>query len=249
MFWTPLCCAKTPVNSTVSDREMNKAEAYKKLVEKRKACSMCKGLSNPATVDDGRYDRDQIGPWTLWQANLDSEFVVVGQDWGDISYFEKREGRDQPYGNPTNENLQKLLKSVGVEIGKPRDRQDQVAFLTNLILCLKTGGLQGRVDDQWFANCSHTFFKPLVEIIRPKVIVALGKKVSESILSLYVITYAKNAAFSNLISQSPYQLTNSMVLFPVYHCGAGSVNRNQSLPEQEEDWFKVSKWLKNEEFR
>lgn len=228
---------------------MNKAEAYKRLVEKRKVCSVCSGLHNPTAVADGRYDCDEIGPWTLWQGNLDSELVVVGQDWGDISYFEKWEGRDQPYGNPTNENLQKLLKIVGVEIRKPRDSQDQAAFFTNLILCLKTGGLQGRVDDQWFANCSHTFFKPLLEIIRPKVIVALGKKVSESILSLYGIPHAKNAAFSRLVSQSPYQLTNSMVFFPVYHCGARSVNRNRSLPEQEEDWFKVGKWLKNEDFR
>lgn len=228
---------------------MKKAEAYEKLVEKRKTCSLCKDLRNPATVADGRCDRDQIGPWSLWQANLDSDCVVVGQDWGDISYFEKWEGRDQPFGNPTNENLQKLLKNVGVEIGKPRDRQNQVVFLTNLILCLKTGGLQGRVDDQWFTNCSSTFFKPLVEIVRPRVIIALGNTVSESILALYDIPYSKGATFSKLMSQSPYQLTNSMLLFPVYHCGAGSVNRNRSLPEQEQDWLMINKWLKNKDFR
>jgi uracil-DNA glycosylase family 4 len=228
---------------------MKTIEAYRKLVEKRKTCSLCKGLRNPATVADGRHDRDQIGPWSLWQANLNSDFVVVGQDWGDILYFEKWGGRDQPSGNPTNENLQKLLKNVGIEIGRPRDRQNQVVFLTNLILCLKTGGLQGRVDNQWFTNCSRTFFRPLVEIIRPSVIIALGKKVSESILALYDIPYLKDAAFSKLMSQSPYQLTNSTVLFPVYHCGAGSVNRNRQLPEQEEDWSKVYNWLKNKEFR
>ncbi len=228
---------------------MKKIEAYKRLVEKRKTCSLCRGLCNPATVAGGLYDSEEIGPWSLWQANLNTRLVVVGQDWGDISYFTKWAGRDQPSGNRTNENLQKLLTGVGVKIGKPRDPQDQVAFFTNLILCLKTGGLQGHVDDQWFTNCSRTFFKPLMEIISPRVIMALGKKVSESILALYDIPYSKNAAFSKLMSQSPYQLTNSIVLFPLYHCGAGSVNRNRSLPEQEEDWSKVNKWLKNNNFR
>ncbi len=223
---------------------MDKIEAYRQLVEKRKACSLCKDLCNPAVVNS-RYDSDQIGPWSLWQGNLDSDFLVVGQDWGDIPYFEKWDGRDQPSGNPTNENLQKLLKRVGIEIGKPRDQQDQVIFLTNLILCLKTGGLQAQVSDQWLTNCSRTFFKPLLEIIRPKAIIALGKKISESILALYDIPYSKNAAFSKLVSQSPYQLTNSIQLFPVYHCGAGGVNRNRSWPEQEEDWSSISKWLKN----
>ena len=223
--------------------------AYSRLVEKRKACSLCEGLRNPAAVNGGRYDSDQIGPWSLWQGNLNSDLVVVGQDWGGIPYFLKWKGRDQPSGNPTDENLQKLLKGVGIEIGKPRDQQDQVLFLTNLILCLKVGALQAQVNDQWFKNCCRTFLKPLMEIIRPRVIVALGRRVSESILASYDISYDRKAAFSKLIDQSPYQLTTSMVLFPLYHCGAGSVNRNRRLQEQEEDWSKVNRWLKNKGFR
>lgn len=224
---------------------MKKIEAYKKLVEKRKHCSLCKELCNPSAVAGGLYDSDQIGPWSLWQANLNAKLVVVGQDWGDKSYFTKWEGRDQPSGNPTNENLQRLLKILCIEIGKPREQQDQVIFLTNLILCLKTGGLQGQVDEQWFKNCSFNFFKPLIEIITPRVIIALGKKVSESIMALYGLSYSRNAAFSKLISKSPYQLTESIMFFPVYHCGAGSVNRNRSIPEQQEDWLKIKMSLQN----
>jgi len=110
---------------------------------------------------------------------------------------------------------------------------------------LKTGGLQSRVDDRWFTNCSRSFFKPLVEIINPRVIIALGKNISESILTLYGIPYSKNVTLSKMMSQSPYQLTNSTRLFPVYHCGAGSVNRNRPMPKQEEDWSKIGKWLKD----
>lgn len=227
---------------------MNKIEAYERLVEKRKACSLCNGLCNPAMVGGGQYDSGHIGPWSLWQGNLRAALLVVGQDWGDVSYFTRWTGRDQPSGNDTNENLQHLLETVGIRIGRPRDPQDQVVFLTNLILCLKTkGGLQGDVDDEWFSNCSKAFFKPLLEMISPRAIIALGKKVSESILALCGIPYSKHAALSKLMSRSPYQLTNSTVLFPVYHCGAKGVNFNRSMPEQKEDWSKVKEWLQNNE--
>lgn len=222
---------------------MTKEEAYRKLVEKRKDCCLCKGLCNPRTAEEGRHDHDQIGPWSLWQGNLNADIVVVGQDWGDLSYFSTWGGRDQPTGNPTNENLRELLKIVGIEIGKPRDQQDQVIFLTNLILCLKTGGLQGCVEDRWFANCASAFFRPLVEIINPRVIITLGKKTSESVLRLYGIAYSKSVPFSSIVERAPYALSNTISLFPVYHCGAGSVNRNRSMLQQREDWLKIRKWL------
>ena len=236
------------------EEETKTIDEYRKLVENRKSCSLCKGhkghkgLRNPATVA-GSHDSDQIGPWSLWQGNLDSDIVVVGQDWGDISYFEKGKGRDKPAGNRTNENLQTLLKEIGVEIQKPCEPQNQVVFLTNIILCLKTDRMQGRVDDQWFTNCSRGFFRPLMEIIRPKVIIALGKKTSEAILALYGISYSKSAPFSKMLDKSPYNLANTAMLFPVYHCGARSVNLNRSMPEQREDWSKIAKWLENKDFR
>ena len=95
---------------------MGKIDVYNSLVNKRKYCRSCNGLVNCSVVDDGKYDSDEIGPWTLWQGNLNSEIMVVGQDWGDRTYFSKWKGADQPSGNPTNENLQRLLKQKQVEI-------------------------------------------------------------------------------------------------------------------------------------
>jgi uracil-DNA glycosylase len=224
---------------------MNKIEAYKSLVEAQKRCSRCNDLSNPATIENGKYDSNQIGPWSRWQADLNAHFLVVGQDWGDVSYFLKWGGRDQPSGNPTNENLQALLENIEIKIGKPCESQNQIIFFTNLILCLKKGGLQARVKDDWFNNCTQNFFKPLVEIIEPRAILALGQNVSESILNLYDIAYRKDRKLSELMEESPYQLTSSMVLFPLYHCGAGGVNRNRSLDIQKNDWAIIKEWKDN----
>ena len=225
---------------------MNKQEAYKALVAKRKQCGLCAGLRNPAAVAGGRFDSEEIGAWSMWQGNLNAEIVVVGQDWGSIPYFEKYEGRDkdQPSENPANRHLRELLGGIGVTIGRPRDPQDQIIFLTNLILCLKEGGLQAPVKDSWFTNCAQTFFKPLMEIIRPRVVIALGKKTSESILDLHGIPYSRTAPFYRILGQSPFSLTDRTRLFPVYHCGAGVTNRTRRMSLQVEDWMRVGKLLR-----
>lgn len=226
---------------------MNKNEAYSNLVLERKHCTICEGLSNPAHVENGKWDSNQIGPWSLWQSNLDAEVMVIGQDWGDISYFKKWKGKDQPSGNPTNTNLQQLLKEIGIEINQPLENQKQVIFITNIILCLKTGGLQSFVKNDWFTNCSKKFLKPLIEIINPKVIITLGKKVSEAIFALYRIPYSKNNKFSETIKLSPFAISKDIAFYPMYHCGAMSVNRNRSLAEQVKDWRRVSIWEEGKE--
>jgi hypothetical protein len=124
---------------------MNRQEAYKTLVEKRKNCGLCTktGLVNPACFENGDYDSDHIGPWSRWQGNLNADIMVVGQDWGDIAYFKKYEGFDQPSGNPTNTNLQQFLRQFRIFIKEPKEIQNHSIFLTNIILCLKSGGLCG----------------------------------------------------------------------------------------------------------
>ncbi len=242
------------------DERTSRQEAYNALVAKRKTCRVCaqdlanpaclkgdgsdSGLVNPACFEDGIYDSDHIGPWSCWQGNLNSKVLVVGQDWGDRAYFKKWQGLDQPSGNPTNTNLQALLKQFGISIQDPRESQEQLIFLSNIILCLKDGGMQAPIKDEWLSSCAVDFFCPLVKIIKPKIIIALGERLSKKILTLYGIPHPKSAPLSQLMNGSPFKLTGSTYLFPVYHCGAGGVNRNRSMEKQEEDWAKAADWFR-----
>jgi hypothetical protein len=124
-----------------------KLALYRQLVHDRKTCRACSGLTNPSICGDGAYDSDQIGPWSLWQGNLDADLMIVGQDWGDEAYFLQNAGHES-HKNPTNETLRKLLASIGIEIEPPSKERGfgGQLFFTNAILCLKTGGLQAHVD-------------------------------------------------------------------------------------------------------
>jgi hypothetical protein len=135
-----------------------KDTAYKNLVQSRKVCHLCKGLTNPAEYDNGIFDSDQIGPWSRWQGNLNAQLMIIGQDWGDTGYFQQYEGRDTD-NNPTNKTIRELLASIGIPIPPPSasDQGESSIFLNNAILCLKKGGLGAEVKQEWFNNCGHHY--------------------------------------------------------------------------------------------
>lgn len=88
-----------------------------KLVEARTRCNRCKslGLRNPADVQGGQLDAKEVGPWTRWNGDLNAPILVVGQEWGDVSSFERQGGLDNAKSK-TNEVLVDLLSSVGVVV-------------------------------------------------------------------------------------------------------------------------------------
>lgn len=221
---------------------MIKLADYAELVAARKACHLCSGLTNPADVAGGRFDSEQVGAWSLWQGNLDASIMVVGQDWGDTSYFVRGEGREGPR-NPTNLALVELIGIAGVSIGDPGSAVGRdIAFFTNAILCLKSsdGGLQGQVQPSWFDNCAQ-FLRRQIEIVRPAVVVGLGERAFRTILRGFGLTCRPFR--SEVEAPSGTVLPNGSRAFAVYHCGARIRNTHRSMAAQREDWRRLRPFL------
>jgi uracil-DNA glycosylase len=220
---------------------MTKSEEYAGVVRTRKTCRRCRELTNPASIEGGRLDSDQIGPWTCWQGNLDAALMVVGQDWGDTAYFVRYQGREGP-GNPTNKALVELTGIAGVQIGDPCAQEGRdVAFFTNAVLCLKgSGGLQGQVRDEWFSNCSE-FLRRQIEIVGPRVVVALGLRAYGSIMGAFGI---EAGPFRAAVEEPEGRiLPNGSRLFAVYHCGARIRNTHRPMQMQRADWERVRRFI------
>jgi uracil-DNA glycosylase len=223
---------------------LSKKIAYDALVVQRKKCSKCAELKNPSIVSNGVYDSGHIGPWSRWQGNLSSKMLIIGQDWGTIQFFKENKGLEPIY-NPTNDALVKLLASIGVLIDRPRGRETEGRiFLTNAILCLKNGeagGLQGAVQDQWFSDCGKLFLKPLIDLLKPRVIVTLGEKAYASVKRLYG---RKRLPFRSAVEAvKGFQLTDKSIFFPRYHCGKRIQNTHRPMPMQLEDWSRLKPFL------
>lgn len=221
---------------------MTKLESYAALVENRKDCRMCQDLINPSVCAGGKFDTNHIGPWTKWQGNINAQLMVVGQDWGDVRYFVNNQGRESA-SNPTNKNLVRLLESIGISIlpvSNPLGYSGEV-FLTNAILCLKDGGLQGPVKREWFGNCGAAFLRPLIELVNPKVVVSLGQLPYRAIRKLYGLP---RVTFRNAVETEPgFLLPNGIRYFPMYHCGMRIINTHRRLEQQVVDWQKVRPFI------
>ena len=102
------------------------------------------------------------------------------------------------------------------------------------MLCLKRGGMQAKVDPAWFANCSSRFLKPTIEIVNPKAVVTLGERAYRAVACSYGI---KPLPFRAAVEhEGGFELPGGVRLFPVYHCGARTLNTHRPMQRQVEDW-------------
>lgn len=218
-----------------------KHEAYRDLVMARQHCRACQGLRNPAEPDLAVYDTGEIGPWSRLHGDLNARLMIVGQDWGDTRYYCAHQGLDD-LKNPTMRTLERLLGESGIPAAMDRYGQGNCGvFLTNAILCLKDGGLQAAVDDHWFRHCGPRFLRPQIELVAPRVVVALGQRAHESILHAYGL---KVRAFRDAVaSPDGHLLPNGSRLLAVYHCGNRILNTHRKYPEQLHDWQRVARWV------
>lgn len=221
---------------------MSKQASYLSLVQSRKSCHVFLGLTNPADCANGIFDTDDIGPWSHWQGNLDAKLMVIGQDWGDTTYYTNNEGHESD-NNPTNQTLIELLKSVGIHINPPSVQEGALGliFLTNAILCLKQGGLQAPVRNEWFTNCGRMFLRPTIELVGPKVLITLGERAFNSVRNEFGLGPKRFKEAVN--STVGIRLLAKTLFFPMYHCGRRILNTHRSLEQQKIDWQRVKRAL------
>jgi len=218
-----------------------KQAPYRDLVARRQLCRACAGLRNPAEPELACFDSTQIGPWTRLHGDLNAGLMIVGQDWGGVHYYVKHRGLDD-LKNPTMRTMERLLNESGIPASLTRYEQgDRGIFLTNAVLCLKSGGLQAAVDSSWFSNCGARFLRPQIEVVAPRVVVALGQRAYEAILRTYDI---RPGAFRDAVeSPDGILLPGGSRLLAVYHCGNRILNTHRKYPEQLRDWRRVASWM------
>ena len=211
---------------------------YSALVAARKACRVCVERS-PGTIrscGEFEFDPDVVSHWELWLGHKRPKLLAVGQDFGNIGYFVRNRGRDEP-NNKTNDNLRKLLVEAGFDVTHPpeRDRNAPV-FLTNSILCVKEGAMNGAVRSSWVTACADKHLRPLVRYLKPPVVVGMGNRGWQAVRRVFAVEDApkriSHAAGSSWIA------ADQTLVFAVGHPGPlGVINR--PWPQQIADWRRI----------
>lgn len=169
--------------------------------------------------------------------------LLVGQDWGcfrpeftlgamrkvhpDQKLYDRKCNGDK--NSETDRTLCELFAELGYDIATdgddsryPGDIRD--LFFTNFVLRYRCGNISGRPDSVWKiwqGNCAG-YFQRLVQIIRPKVILCLGKNVYNSIAAVAGCP-GVNRDYGLFVEKGPRQMDFGDVtawVFPLFHPGA-----------------------------
>ena len=251
----------------------SKAEQYALLIERVKA-------SYPSIRDDDANevklfwcdDCQEINLWTYWQGrnNLNASIVLVGQDWGSpwdkssentmtqISLANQGLEYDYLHDNPskTDQHLVKLFSQIGYQDIKTPSTD---LFFTNYVLGYRNRGISGGFRRDW-AEHDEVYFRELLNIIEPQVVLCLGKSTFEGVIrSLNPSEKVRVGRFNSFIEseKNPVAVVldsgKTVHVFALAHCGAlGTMNRNRGYPKtgdilevQKRDWNKILPYLNN----
>jgi uracil-DNA glycosylase len=122
---------------------------------------------------DGAYDRHPwVSPRTISAGNVDSDLMIVAQDWASEDYLCKPLNDDmcmlglEP-SLPFNRNLERLLREAF-------HRELADVFVTNAFVFAKPGGMTARIPRRDLARSAAEYGVPQVAIVRPRLVICLG---------------------------------------------------------------------------
>jgi uracil-DNA glycosylase len=211
---------------------------FEELIAARKACRICVDR-NPGKIRscaEFDFDPEVVSHWEQWLGHRTPQLLVVGQDFGNVRYFVRCRGRDEP-DNKTNDNLYRLLSAAGIVVEHPSqcDRRAPV-FLTNSILCIKEGAMNAPIRSSWIDACSERHLLPLISHLRPPVVVGMGNAGWRAVRAAFALEEAPQRI--SRAAGSAWVVEDQIRVFAVGHCGPlGVINRQ--WPQQLADWRRI----------
>jgi restriction system protein len=136
------------------------------------------GYKSIAEYEDGYYECDYVSPYSKSANNINTDVFVVLQDWSSdenmhgICQETNKLGYTPSVG--TNIKLIALLKQyLNLEL--------KDTYATNLFPFIKMGDMSANIPIKDMRKAAKEFTLPMIEIIKPKIVIALGRKTYDSL--------------------------------------------------------------------
>ena len=221
-------------------------QEYGALVAARKACRICveRSPGKIRSCAEFEFDPAVVSHWELWLGHKRPKLLAVGQDFGNTGYFIRNRGRDDP-NNKTNDNLRKLLVEAGFDVTDPAQLDPNApVFLTNSILCLKEGTMNGAVRWSWVSACTDRHLRPLVRYLKPPIVVGMGNCGWRAVRRVFALQQAPDR-ISQAAGSSWFAADETRV-FAVGHPGPLEII-NRTWGQQLADWRRIGEAVRNAE--
>lgn len=219
-----------------------KIKEFNLFLESLSTCEKCLNIKNKNNRDcsliniykDHDFCRNIPSIWTDWFNRLDSQIMIIGQDWGpykDMDKFYqlyKQDPTSKNWNNLIEEEkslTKRMLEKNLVESAKikeyPFTKEDfSKIFITNSIMCARKGELYREnninLKDSTI-NCA-TNLKKQIDIIKPKVIITLGYYPLLSLSKIYNFKIENN--LTKTIEKYDCFKLEKFIIIPIYHPAA-----------------------------
>jgi len=174
---------------------VNKVEAMRLLSKRILECRLCRLWENRTHAVPG-------------EGNLDAEIMFIGEAPG---RFEDLEGR--PFVGAAGKLLTELVEGIGLR------RED--VYITNVVKCRPPGNRDPKPDE--IRTCSP-YLDEQIQIIRPSIIVTLGRHSTGYILSRVGISTTGISRVRGRIFKVSYPPGINVIVIPTYHPAAALYN-------------------------
>lgn len=254
---------------------MNQNQRYNKLVNR---INNRLDMSNDYFINCSNLKMDEVNAWTYWQGrgNRHPRILLLGQDWGAINTNRSRmfidnirsiiNSSDSPNGSvhyfdnmsgttlfQTDEHIRRLFSVLEYKEIQKTHYSD--LFFTNLIPGFRNDKKSmGGFKNSWISTDVIEEFTELVDILKPQIIICLGRGIYRAVLKMYgqKVSIKKWTnylnRFYNTDTPDPIAITKNTFVFPVVHPGVYGT-RSRSITDQENDWDKIHKWMIQNNFK
>ena len=186
----------------------------------------------------GVYECDFVSPYTIGARNVDSELMILLQDWAsdDVlrnDYLEATVtvGHDPSRG--TNKRLKELLRHhFRLELNE--------VYATNVFPFIKRGRMNRSIAKRDLVRAAREFALPQIEIVGPRLAVCLGKAAFNAVAIASGRPPAKSLADAIEIA-SPFEIGSTQVWCQAHTGQQGTNYRNRSEADQvATDWDRMA---------
>lgn len=233
-----------------------KKELYDKFLKELGNCRECINLQRKGNKDcsliniygDNEFCKNIPSIWTDWFNRLNSEIMIIGQDWGPYSDMKSLNELYMLNFSKDNwkclieqekSNTKKQLEYYIRESSNNRYSLDNI-FITNAIMCARKGSnYRGNNINlkRSTNNCSKYLVKQ-IEIVKPKVILTLGYYPILSLSKSYNFKIEKN--LRETIIKYPEIKVNDYIIIPLYHPVA-QIKKSEQIKQYNRIWKYVSR--------
>lgn len=238
-------------------RNLMKEELFNELLIELRKCEKCVSLQKKNGKDcalvnlykNNEFCKNVPSIWTDWFNRLNSQIMIVGQDWGPYDDMKKLNKEYIKY--PSTDNWKQLIEAEKSNTKKQLEyciRESSNGkynlgeiFITNAIICARKGdkyrgdniNLQRSTD-----NCKEYLVKQ-IEILKPKVIGTLGYYPLLSLSKSYNFDIEKN--LKDTIDKKPEIRVDDFVIVPLYHPVA-QIKKSEQIKQYRRIWRYIEKW-------